>query len=317
MGDDGIWVIILAGGEGRRVQAVTRRPDGASVPKQFWRLPEGPTPLELALDRASDLASPERTMVVVSADHEPLWAPALDSHPRDNVVVQPARRGTAPALLLALVRVLERDPGATVVVMPSDHFVEDEGALHWAMLNAVGSARHRSGPIVLLGMTPTHADTSYGWVVPERGGDGLAHGVARFVEKPAPAQAAALHAEGALWSSFILAGAATALLRLLSDTLPELVAALWHCDGRRRSRDLESLEVIYERLPAHDLSADVLQTVPERLRVLPVPPCGWTDLGTPDGLTGRRPVAVIAPRPPARPSTSLLSTLLAAVGLTR
>jgi hypothetical protein len=88
---------------------------------------------------------------------------------------------------------------------------------------------------------------------------------------------------GALWNIFIIAASIRTLLTLYSPSFDATIAAMRDADGR-------DLEELYRTLPHIDFSRDILEGNEAKLRVLTVPRCGWTDLGTPDriGLLARR-----------------------------
>jgi mannose-1-phosphate guanylyltransferase len=133
---------------------------------------------------------------------------------------------------------------------------------------------------VLLGIEPDDPDPEYGWIVPAVGGDGLSRSVSQFVEKPDAARSARLMADGALVNSFIFVATARHLLRLYEESLPSLLRDfLMSLPLREWGR--EAMQALYRFLPARDFSRDLLQPLAGRLRVLEVPACGWTDLGTP------------------------------------
>jgi mannose-1-phosphate guanylyltransferase len=267
------WTIVLAGGEGRRLQELTTTRSGVTVPKQFCSLKGGPSLLAETLRRARGLSAGERILVVVSARHERFWSDELAALPRENVIVQPQGRGTGPGILLPLLSVLERDPAAEVAVLPSDHHVEDEAVLRGAFATALDAVRSDPRQIVLLGVTPDGPDIQYGWIVPAREPvDGAPAGIALFVEKPDRDMAKRLMERGALWSSFLFASQGLALLAAFSRTQPALVRAFAE----------RPLEAVYRKIPMVDFSREVLEQVADRLSVVRVPPCGWSDLGTPD-----------------------------------
>jgi mannose-1-phosphate guanylyltransferase len=283
------WSIVLAGGDGTRLAPLTRDAYGRVVPKQFCSFGGTQTLLGATLARSARHAVPEQTLVVVAADHEYWWSRALAALPPTSVVVQPANRGTGPGLLLPLLEVFRRDPEATVVVFPSDHHVEDEGALEASLLQATVEARKADDSIVLLGMRPHAAEMGYGWiVVGEPTGDGGARPVAAFVEKPPEGRAAELYRDGALWSSFLLAARAHALFDLVSARHPRLVNDFLRATAPLPTHSgptpIDGIRDLYDGLATVDLARDVLATAPGRLRVLAVPPCGWSDLGTPERL---------------------------------
>src|SRR5262245_33382827 len=122
------WAIVLAAGEGTRLRELTTR-EGVPTPKQFCSLRGGRSLLGDALARATRVVPRKRVIVIVAEEHRPYWSTDLRGLPAENVIVQPRNRGTAPGILLPLLTVLERDPGARVAILPSDHFVEREPVL--------------------------------------------------------------------------------------------------------------------------------------------------------------------------------------------
>lgn len=299
----GTWVLILAAGDGRRLEGVARDRLGRPVPKQFCDFGTGRTLLTRTLDRALQIAPSERIVSVVAARHERWWMDELVTLPAENVVIQPENRGTAAGILLPLLHVFERDPEATVVVLPSDHHVEDDFTVRATIRTALSEVRARPEDVVLLGITPEHADTEYGWIMPAHEA-AAAPAVASFVEKPGPLEAARLLHAGALWNSFMFVGRAAALLEMFGERTPGLLAAMRTgvqsaAAGRSPATPARGLDELYMTLETRDFSRDILQTLPGRLRVLAVPNCGWSDLGTPDRLArvlgGRLPGMSAAP----------------------
>jgi mannose-1-phosphate guanylyltransferase len=278
------WVIVLAAGEGRRLGALTTSPEGTPTPKQYCSFGRGPSMIQRTLDRALRLTPRERVVVVVAQEHRGWWQNELGPCLASNVVVQPRNRGTAAGILLPLVHVLKRDSAATVVVLPSDHYVEDEGTLRSALASAIGAARAERDHLVLLGIEPDApgADVEYGWILPGRACSTATHAVERFVEKPDGASAAELRSRGAVWNSFLFVAGGGTLLRSFGRALPQVLEPFLR-ELVVMPRD-GGLEELYARLPVNDFSRDVLEVVPG-LRLLKVPPCGWTDIGTPQRLS--------------------------------
>lgn len=282
-----VWVIVLAAGDGRRLRRLTTTRSGLAIPKQFCSLEHGPSLLQEAIERAGGIAARERICTIVAAQHERWWSEQLSAVPAGNVIVQPDNRGTANGVLLALLSVLERDPEARIVLLPSDHHVRDESQLARSLRYAASSPDAARLPIVLLGLEPRCADTQLGYIVPHRepGCEAcLDHAVERFVEKPTAARAAALVSQGALWNTFIIAADGTALLSLFEQCSADIVAAMRSViRGPRHGAQVhEDLARLYQLLPELDFSRSVLQGQESHLRVLSVPECGWSDLGTPD-----------------------------------
>ncbi|HTE06438.1 MAG TPA: sugar phosphate nucleotidyltransferase [Planctomycetota bacterium] len=257
-----------------------------------------------------------RVVAVVAPQHERWWRSELSHLPAANVLVQPAARGTAPGILLPALSILRRDPHATIVVLPSDHHVADEELLHLHLVSAARASAGDGGRPVLLGIQPQRADTGYGWIVPARGpfagtATGQCAAIESFVEKPVVVHAHELLAQGALWSSFMFAASAPALARLYERALPGLLRDFIFAMGwGERHRRSDWARDLYAHLPCSDFSRDVLQACSADARVIRVPDCGWSDLGTPERL-----IAVPGLRGPlVRRARALLASSPAAAG---
>jgi len=170
-----------------------------------------------------------------------------------------------------------------VLILPADHAVEDESVLRRALERAAWVAGERPEAPVLLGITPTSADGQLGWVIPAGQPDVDSHAVEAFVEKPGPEIARTLMAAGAMWNAFLVATRGAALMRLFEHHLPELHAPLAALPGFWTPGESRPVER-FEALPSRDFSRDLLTPAAEGLRVIRVPACGWTDLGTPTRL---------------------------------
>jgi mannose-1-phosphate guanylyltransferase len=278
-----VWTVLLAGGDGTRL--LGSLVDGVCIdrPKQFCHFGRDDSLLGSTLARARSFSDGARILPVVSEAHRAWWTSELRHLPRENVLVQPRGRGTAVALLHALIHVLLRDDQATIVVLPCDHGVDDEDVLLRAVERAIAAAAEPPAPLVLVGIAPTSPEPQYGWIVPGPGGASTARSVQRFVEKPSLRDACTLMERGGLWNSLIFAISGRALLERFLETTPRLVEAyLWKMGDREGSE--QALIECFASLSFTDLSRDILERSVPHLRVVPVRGSGWTDLGTPDRL---------------------------------
>ena len=277
------WAVILAAGEGSRLRALTTLPSGIAIPKQFCSLYEGPSLLEEALHRGESVADRSRICAVVAEQHRGWWEGVLGSLPARNVIVQPQNRGTANGILLPLMRIVLRDPSARVVLLPSDHHVLQEAVLTSSLRDALEQLDWRCDETLLLGIQPGEVDPDLGYILPG-GTDGRgALTVARFVEKPPQAVAGEIIRAGGLWNAFIVVTTAVALLDLFRERIPEVVAAMRAAvqHDHEHGSGIAAVTELYRRLPTIDFSRDIVAGQESKLRVLPVRPCGWSDLGTP------------------------------------
>jgi mannose-1-phosphate guanylyltransferase len=277
--NENVWALVLAAGEGSRLRALTMTSSGVHVPKQFCSLLNGPSLLQQALSRAQSIAPNERICTIVASQHHRWWG-AL---PAANLIVQPKNCGTANGIMLALLHIAERDPNAQILLLPSDHHVREEPtlteSLRWALTHVWG----RPHEVLLLGIEPEEPDSELGYIVPgDRDRDGTFE-IAQFVEKPTVARARELIDNGALWNAFVIVASIGALLRVLEERVPQIMNDMREAVRKDLRCSLNALATpeLYERLPSVDFSRDILRNGRNaNLRVLPVPQCGWSDLGT-------------------------------------
>jgi mannose-1-phosphate guanylyltransferase len=282
------WALVLAAGSGTRLSGLTADGSGASVPKQFCSLAGGASLLEETLARATAIAAPAQTAIIVAAEHRRFWAAHLGRLLEENVIVQPRNRGTANGILLGVSLILERDADAIVTILPSDHYIEREDVLGAALERAVAAIESTGeSPITFLGIAPDAPDTELGYIVPgARRSDGTRR-IARFVEKPARPLAVRLVRDRALWNSFMLVARARSLVELINRRFPVEVLAfesLWR-QARLSARLPRELARLYEKLPDIDFSRHVVEGADVPLAVVAVPRCGWSDLGTPQRVS--------------------------------
>ena len=201
--------------------------------------------------------------------------------------MQPKNCGTAHGILLALLQIERRDPSSVVTLLPADHYVADEATMACSLRTAATLAAENQRLVYLLGAEPDHADQELGYIVPSAvpsaRRSGAPTAVLRFAEKPSIEKAHELILEGALWNTFIFAGSVRALLSLYEGHFESTVKAMRQALilGNTELVGNIALELLYEDLKSYDFSRDVLERHEQNLQVVPVPSCGWTDLGTP------------------------------------
>jgi mannose-1-phosphate guanylyltransferase len=283
------WAVVLAAGEGSRLRDLTTSADGIPIPKQFCSLFGERSLLEDALARAAEIVPADRICTIVAQQHRQWWSTnkGVRTLRSRNVFVQPANRGTAIGILYSLLHVLNKDPDARVVFLPSDHYVSLPDKLSLALHAASERVERIPGQIVLLGMEPEEADAELGYILPGAVDPDGGWTVARFIEKPATAHAREIIAQEGLWNTFIFAASARTLLHLFVARFAAVVVDMQLGLSRYLTasrRDLTRLVDLYEKMPHLDFSRDILEAQPTPLCVLRVPACGWSDLGTPKRL---------------------------------
>lgn len=277
MGD--LWTIVLAGGEGRRLSAVT-----GGVPKQFWRGLQRLSLLELTVNRFAPLSHPANRVVLVAEQHRAFLADRPPQAAWDTTIFQPDDRGTAVAVMLALLPILDRDRHALVVVTPADHGVNDHREFTTGILEAAAFARTHSTAI-LFGVTPTSTHQDYGWISPGRTiGRTPFRQVDGFIEKPRPDLTAKLMADGAVWNTMVLVARADFLWQLCAAQCPVVAGVFARASRLRPEARPRFITHAYQTLPRHDFSHEVLARSPGLVTYVWPDRMGWSDLGTPQGL---------------------------------
>lgn len=281
------WALILAGGDGLRLRALTRRVSGDARPKQFCPLLDGESLLERTRRRARLVSRDDRQVVVVTRRHQLFYAGLARDLAPGRLVVQPANRGTGAGILYPLLRIAELAGDVPLAIFPSDHFIDDDLAFTSVVRGALGAAAARPGLVVLLGIEALGPEPEYGWIEPAARplpieGEPV-FPVQRFWEKPSRRLAGALFARECLWNSFVMVGSVLSFVELIAAGAPLLSRAF---EPLRRavgsSREAAAAEAVYARIPEVNFSAQVLAPAAGRLGVVRVKGVDWSDLGSPE-----------------------------------
>lgn len=265
------YVLIMAGGGGTRLWPASRK----QRPKQFLPMLDGDrTLLGATVERVQGLVPPERILVVTAADQVGEVARTAPSVPRDNIVVEPKARNTAPCIGLGALEVLRRDPAGVMAVLPSDQWVRDAVAYRATLARALDVAR--DGAIVTIGIVPTHAETGFGYLELGAENERGARVVDRFVEKPDRATAEKyLAGKRHLWNSGMFFFAAKRLVEAVRAHMPSLGDVLAQIE-----RDPDRVAEFYPHAPAVSIDYGVMEKLP-RGDVFVVPgDFGWSDVGS-------------------------------------
>jgi len=269
------WAIVLAGGDGTRLQGLTREIDGDARPKQFSRIFGDQSLLSHTRERLKPIFGDNRSMFVVTKKHDSFYAEELADVDPSRVLEQPANRGTGVAIIAALLQLYEVD--SIVGIFPSDHYYADNAAFAATVKSAINVSSEHDDSIVLIGAKPEWPEVEFGWIEPglfiSNGTRTPLFGVSRFCEKPRLAEARSLMRKGGLWNTFITIGRASAFLKLLSATVLPAMTSMAEAVARG---DLQS---VYNEIETIDFSKHVLSMDTSGLLVMPDNMSGWADLG--------------------------------------
>jgi mannose-1-phosphate guanylyltransferase len=232
------YALILAGGSGQRFWPISRD----ALPKQLLKLFGEKTLLELTIERLDGFVPKEIILILTNQQQEASVRAIIKDLPPENIVAEPEKRDTAPAIALAVGWVVARDPMATMLVLPADHLIQNHAEFQRVLTSAAHAAEN-SGSLVTIGIKPTWACPSYGYV--ERGRKASIGGVndlpvwevARFREKPNPDLAEHFISQGNfLWNAGMFIWTIPAIFSELSRHCPVLADFISELRGSKDFR---------------------------------------------------------------------------------
>ncbi len=172
--------VILSGGSGTRLWPLSR----AVYPKQFVPLLDEGSLFQDTLDRIAGLEACDKPLVICNEEHRFLVAEQLRQQGVESggILLEPIGKNTAPAVACAALHARQLDENAVLLVMPSDHVIQDRDAFRQCVLT--GARQAEAGKLVTFGIVAEQPETGYGYIRRAKGTDGEAYPVAEFVEKP-------------------------------------------------------------------------------------------------------------------------------------
>jgi len=271
--------VILSGGVGSRLWPLSR----AHYPKQLLPLASEHTMLQETAARVDDPYLFAAPLIVANEDHRFIVAEQLRlmGQAPDAILLEPQGRNTAPAVALAALHAIGRDPDAVMLVMPSDHVIRDVPAFRAAVALATSAAR--AGRLVTFGIEPDRPETGYGYIEagPTLPGTPGVHSVRRFVEKPDLSTAKGyLETGGFHWNAGIFLLSARVYLDELQTHAPAIFDACTRAMAEVTA-DLSFLRpdaAAFAACPADSIDYAVMEKT-AAAAVVPVD-MGWNDVGS-------------------------------------
>jgi len=273
------YAVILAGGSGTRFWPLSRN----ATPKQLLRLLDESSLLEQAVARLEGLVPRENILILTNAEQEAQVRAALPGHPPENILAEPEKRDTAPAVALGIGWVAARDPDAVMAVLPADHLIKDVASFHAVITGAFHAARAASA-LVTIGIKPTWACPGYGYI--ERGerarilglpSELAAFEVVRFREKPNPELAEEfLRTGGFVWNAGMFVWSVPTVFTELTRCQPALAGFI---NELRTSRDLPgTVRAQFGRLPRISIDYALLERASRVFNIEAT--FDWDDVGS-------------------------------------
>jgi mannose-1-phosphate guanylyltransferase len=228
-------------------------------------------------------------VTVVAENHLPYVRETFDAQQAGELILQPQNCDTAAGIFLPLTYVRARDPHATVVIFPSDHFVFPEDRFVTTVRQATRAINVLQDRVLLLGVRPTHLELDYGWVnvgkILERNEDSCVRLVDSFIEKPSPIEAVQAMSNGALWNTLVIVAKVDTLWRLGWQCIPVIMERFERLGQTIDTvHERQILHQLYRYMPFMNFSTDLLQKVPERLGIIELEEVLWSDWGRPERI---------------------------------
>lgn len=214
------YALIMAGGVGSRFWPTSR----ASFPKQFQDLTGiGKTLLQQTIDRLEGIVPKENIYILTNKDYKSLVEQQLPALSSDQIICEPVMRNTAPCILYAAQKIHHKDPAGTMLVLPSDHFIDHLDAYRVDVQLALKKAA--SGQELLtFGIPPSSPHTGYGYLeVKDKSAQITA--ISQFTEKPSLDKAEAfLNAGNYFWNSGMFVWSCASILNAFAKHQPDMHA---------------------------------------------------------------------------------------------
>lgn len=272
------YALILAGGSGSRFWPLSRH----RRPKQLLRFFDEETLIEKTLRRLDGVLPPENILILTNAEQEPEVRKVVTSIPPENILSEPAKRDTAPAVALGVGWVARKNPKASMAILPSDQLIQDEDAYKQTISDALKIAQESSS-LFTIGIKPTWPCPSYGYV--ERGAEWKPetvdtnlkiYEVLKFREKPAPELAEQyLEAGNFTWNAGMFIWSIEAVTNELKQHCPELTSFI---EDLKSAPDMDSvIENQFPTLPKTSIDYALMENAAQVCNIEAT--FDWDDVG--------------------------------------
>lgn len=274
-----ITSVIMAGGKGERFWPKSR----TNLPKQFLNISGSKSMIQQSIARLELLMDISQIFVVTNELYAELIKAQIPHLPHENIIIEPVGRNTAPCIGLASILIEEKFPDSTMVVIPSDHIIENEAGFIKILETAIQVAQDNNN-LVTLGIQPKYPETGYGYIqsteeVTEINGLNV-YKVNKFVEKPNLETAQAyLSAGNFYWNSGIFVWKTDTIRSYIRELMPDMHDIMETMKVGMKSGNREIvIRSEFKKMPDQSIDYGIM----EKVKNIYVIPCvfGWDDVGS-------------------------------------
>lgn len=270
------YCVIMCGGIGSRFWPYSR----ANYPKQFIDfLGTGRSLLQMSYDRIKGLVPEENIVIVANQNYRELIKEQLPFVSESHMLLEPARRNTAPCVTWAVNHIRAINPEASIMVSPSDHLILKEEAFRDYVRKGFDFVENNDA-LLTLGIEPSRPETGYGYIQVGENKLNDIYKVKTFTEKPNIDLAKVFLETGEfVWNSGIFIWSAKSIYNALHDFAPEICSVLdkgadvYGTDGEK-----DFIEQEFPNCPNISIDFAVMEKA-QNVFVQRVD-FGWSDLGT-------------------------------------
>lgn len=276
-----VYAVIMAGGSGVRFWPKSRK----KQPKPFLNFISDKTMIQSTVQRIESLVPLQNILVSMNADHEKIVLEQLPAIPGENIILEPAVKNTAPCIGLMALIVQHREPDAVMLVLPSDHWINDDKQFCEELKIAAERAAMEE-TLITFGNKPTYPETGYGYVqcgtkINMESYPGCEfYKVEKFEEKPGLEQAKKFIKDGNYyWNGGTFVWKASVILSEIEKYLPELYNGLMkikECLGKDNEKD--EIKKIFETFTSESIDYGVMEKT-DRAEMI-ITKAGWGDVGS-------------------------------------
>ncbi|PKM51994.1 MAG: mannose-1-phosphate guanyltransferase [Firmicutes bacterium HGW-Firmicutes-7] len=273
-------ILIMAGGSGQRFWPLSTQ----ERPKQLLSLLSERTMIRETVDRVLPLINTDRIFIATNATQSKAIMSELPFIPKKNIIIEPVFKDTAAAIGYASIYINHCYPDAVVIVLASNHLIENEECFRSVLRTAVQEA-HNNSSIVTLGIKPNKPETGLGYIeIIPNAERGCVVEARRFCEKPCYEQAKEYMAQGNfLWNSGMFIFKIKTIMEEFKEYLPNHYQILMQIQDYIEA-DLwgeslaDEIPFYFEAFEKTSIDLGIM----EHSKVIKVIPSdfGWNDIGS-------------------------------------
>ena len=270
-----LCALIMAGGKGTRFWPLSTE----EKPKQFLNLVGDDTMIQMTVNRILPIIPIERIFVCTGEKYIDYVINQLPKLPKENIIVEPEGRNTAPCIALSSMIIKRKFNDASVLVLPSDHLIEKEDEFRSIILKGNDFLEKNPYNIVTLGIQPNRPETGYGYIKLKNEIFNNIYKVDKFVEKPDENTAKKYLANGNyLWNSGMFLWKAENIINQIKNYSPEIYEALKEIETIEEDVIGNYVKENYKNTTNISIDYAVLEHSKD-IYVIPSD-IGWDDIGT-------------------------------------